>query len=44
MTSPIHEDDGKWYFWDETWSDRLGPYNTKEIAEKAMQQYVQEYL
>jgi len=39
--NPVHqnETDGKWYFWDETWADRLGPYETKEAAEEACENY-----
>ena len=29
----------KWYFWNETWSDRFGPFNTKEKAEKELDFY-----
>lgn len=40
-TDPIHrEDDGKWYFWDETGSDAHGPYNTEEEAKEALSIYV----
>lgn len=38
--NPIHKDlDGKWYFWDETWADRYGPYNTEEEANEALERY-----
>ena len=38
---PIHqnEEDGKWYFYDETWSDVLGPYETREEADKNLTEY-----
>jgi hypothetical protein len=38
---PIHEKDGKWYFWTETWADEYGPYDTREIAEKELARYVE---
>lgn len=41
---PIHEEDGKWYFWDETWADRYGPYDTEEIARETLKRYCIEYL
>jgi len=39
--SPTHlnEEDGGWYFWDETWADRLGPYPTKQHADDACSFY-----
>jgi hypothetical protein len=36
---PVHEEDGKWYFWDETWADRHGPYDTEEIARAELKKY-----
>lgn len=38
-TSPVHEENGQWYFWDETWADRYGPYPTREIAEQKCTEY-----
>jgi len=40
----VHQEDGKWYFWDETWADRHGPFETKEEADKELDKYVKEYL
>jgi len=31
---PIHMHEGKWYFYDETWTDRYGPYDTEEKAQE----------
>jgi len=28
-----------WYFWDETWAYRYGPYPTKEVAREACINY-----
>lgn len=40
---PNHEhhvwDRTGWYFWDETWADRNGPYYTEEAARKALAAY-----
>lgn len=37
---PIFKDQaGLWYFWDETWSKNFGPFQTKEIAEKRLDEY-----
>ena len=39
---PIHQqEDGKWYFYDETWADTLGPYDTKEECEAALHKYAE---
>ena len=40
---PVHKEDGKWYFFDETWSDRFGPYLSEEEANKKLKEYC-EYL
>jgi len=38
--NPIHQnEDGKWYFWDETWAFEEGPFNTKLEAENALDKY-----
>lgn len=34
-----HQHEGKWWFWNETWSDRYGPYESKEEASKALFEY-----
>lgn len=34
--SPI---DGRWYFWDETWSDPLGPFKTESEARERLREY-----
>lgn len=35
----VHEENGKWYFWDETWADRHGPYNSREEAQRNLNFY-----
>ena len=37
--NPVHKCDGKWYFWLETWNNKIGPYNTKEEAKEALTRY-----
>lgn len=36
---PVHERDGKFWFWDETWTDEYGPYETKEAADRGCLEY-----
>ena len=42
--SPVHKDseDGKWYFWDETWADRIGPFDSYKEASDACTKYGEE--
>lgn len=35
-------EDGKWYFWDETWSNVSEGYNTEEEAVAALLKYAEE--
>ena len=39
--NPVHQYEGKWWFWDETWADRVGPYETEDIAHRAMMTYAE---
>jgi len=41
---PIHFYEGKWWFWDETWSDRVGPYDTEAEAKQKIKEYTENYL
>jgi hypothetical protein len=37
---PVHVDaDGKWYFWEETWADKQGPFATEDEARTACTAY-----
>lgn len=37
---PVYKDrDNLWYFWDETWSGKFGPYSTEEVARERMEEY-----
>lgn len=37
---PVHEHEGKWWFYEETWADRQGPWNTKAEANAALVRYM----
>lgn len=40
-TDPVHKDlNGKWYFYDETWDDRQGPYDTEHEARMGLAAYM----
>ncbi len=47
-TDPVHAirlgHDLVWYFWDETWSNRHGPFKTKRLARTALKAYCNLYL
>ena len=32
----VHEHDGKWWHWDIEWYKRVGPFNSKKEADKAL--------
>lgn len=37
---PVYQGpDGNWWFWDETWTDQRGPYDTEKDARKALREY-----
>lgn len=40
-SNPVYRDtsDNKWYFYDETWSDSYGPYDTEEEADRKCAEY-----
>lgn len=40
---PLRPDD-KWWFWDETWTDAYGPYDSREDADAACAKYAREML
>ena len=42
--NPVREEDGKFYWWDETWTERTGPYDTYEEAEQACVEYCKRCL
>jgi len=36
---PVHQEDGKWWFWDETWADKSGPFDSWSEANKKLEEY-----
>jgi len=44
MANVLHEENGKWYFWEETWAHRQGPFETREEAERQLDKYIHEVL
>ena len=37
---PVFNDDEGWWFWDETWADRLGPFDSEKQARDKLKDYV----
>lgn len=37
---PVHQDEEGFWFWDETWVDRYGPYETEAVARDRLSEYV----
>jgi hypothetical protein len=45
MPEVIHQNEnGKWYWWDESWTVEMGPFDTKELAQEACNRYAKEIL
>jgi hypothetical protein len=45
FNDPVEYEDGKgWFFWDETWTEQCGFYQTQKEARKALREYSIEYL
>lgn len=40
---PVFESNGLWYFWDETWTQYLGPFPDESYARKGIECY-EKYL
>jgi len=36
---PVHQELDKWYYWDETWSYRHGPYSSEIEARSELEMY-----
>ena len=36
---PVHNEEEKWYFYEETWSHRYGPYDTEQTARDELARY-----
>lgn len=41
---PIHQDAEGWWFWDEMWTERYGPFTTEMEAGLACVKYAEEVL
>jgi len=41
---PVHNENGQWYFWDETWAERYGPYATEREARCTLESYAAQML
>jgi hypothetical protein len=41
---PVHFDAGSWWFYEEDWSHRQGPFATEAIARAALNAYAKEFL
>lgn len=38
-SNPVRFEDGQWWFYDEIWMDRCGPFETKKEATDACAEY-----
>jgi hypothetical protein len=36
---PVEFDEGQWWFWDESWSQRLGPFESEAEARDVLRDY-----
>lgn len=41
---PVHQEGELWYFWDEVWCDRYGPYDSEKECKKELDRYCKEVL
>lgn len=42
--NPICYLGGKWWFWDETWTETIGPYSSEALAGEALTTYCLDHL
>ena len=42
--NPIKYEDGAWWFWDECWCTKYGPFESESEAKMGLKQYVKDYL
>ena len=40
----IFKQDGRWWFWDECFCNKYGPFDSQEEAKMGLDQYVKHYL
>ena len=43
-SDPVHFHEDKWWFWDEVWANRMGPFETEEEVRKEIVRYCKEVL
>tara|TARA_R100001594_G_C3917262_1_gene234845 strand:- start:64 stop:243 length:180 start_codon:yes stop_codon:yes gene_type:complete len=43
-SSNVREENGKWYFWDETGMYKYGPFDSEAEANKELRKYAEAYL
>lgn len=41
---PVHKDKGSWWFWDEAWAYRYGPYPSEKKARRELENYCKDLL
>lgn len=39
ILDPVHQFEDKWWFWDQTWANREGPYETEQDARNMLLEY-----
>lgn len=43
FNNPVHQhSDGSWWFYDETWSQELGPFSSEQLCKDSCKKYVEE--
>lgn len=42
LAEELNIEEGRWYFWAETWADCEGPFKTRKAAEEALKEYVKQ--
>lgn len=40
-TDPIFAEDGSWFYWDETWTNKFGPFRSESLARASLKLYVE---
>jgi hypothetical protein len=39
MNPLFQKGDGTWWFWDETWTEEIGPYSSQQEAQEQLEKY-----
>lgn len=40
-SDPIFAEDKSWFYWNETWTDKFGPFRSEELARASLKLYVE---